>query len=100
MGWHHPVTPAVCLTGITLVVLATARWPHLWLVLVPAGLPWLNFSPWTGWLLVEEFDLLLLAVFASGFCRLAIEAARTPLPVAIGPGAPMPARRDTAFYRL
>ena len=100
LGWHHPITPAVCLSGIGLVVLATARWPHLWLVLVPAGLPWLNFSPWTGWLLVEEFDLLLLAVFAGGFCRLAIEAARTPVPAVSGPAVPMPAQRDTALYWL
>ena len=33
-------------------------------------LPLLNFSPWTGWLVVEEFDLLVLAVVAAGYCRM------------------------------
>lgn len=51
--------------------------PRLWLWLVPAGLPWLNFSPWTGWIVFEEFDLLLLAVLAGGYARLAWEGTQT-----------------------
>lgn len=50
----------------------------MWLWLVPACLPWLNFSPWTGWIVFEEFDLLLLAALAGGYVRLAWDNA-TPV---------------------
>lgn len=45
--------------------------PSAWLLLVPACLPWLNFSPWTGWLVFEEFDLLLLGALAGGYAHMA-----------------------------
>ncbi|WP_158025679.1 O-antigen ligase family protein [Rhodoferax antarcticus] len=48
--------------------------PRLWLWLVPACLPWLNFSPWTGWIVFEEFDLLLLAALAGAYARMAWES--------------------------
>ena len=54
------------------VGLAIMVWrPGVWLFAVPASLPVLNFSPWTGWLMFDEFDLLLLAVLAGGYVRLA-----------------------------
>ena len=34
----------------------------------------LDFSPWTGWIAFEEFDLLVLGVIAAGWARLAIVA--------------------------
>ena len=40
--------------------------------MVPAGLPLLNFSPWTGWLIFDEFDLLLLGAVAGGYGRLSL----------------------------
>lgn len=50
----------------------TAAWrPGLWLFVVPALLPLLNFSSWTGWLVFEEFDILLLGTLAGGYGRLA-----------------------------
>jgi len=45
--------------------------PGVWLLVVPACLPLLNFSPWTGWLIFEEFDILLLGALAGGYVRLA-----------------------------
>ena len=51
--------------------MAAAWRPSAWLLLVPACLPWLNFSPWTGWLIFEEFDLLLLGALAGGYARMA-----------------------------
>ncbi len=50
-------------------VVAASSCPRLWLFVVPAALPLLNFSPWTGWLVVEEFDLLMLGTLAAGFAR-------------------------------
>ena len=37
------------------------RWPEAWLLLVPALLPVLDATPWTGRLYVDEFDCLLAA---------------------------------------
>ena len=35
--------------------------------MVPACLPFLNFSTWTGWIVFEEFDILLLGALAGGY---------------------------------
>ena len=43
--------------------------PGAWLLVVPAALPFLNFSPWTGWVTFEEMDILLLALLAGGYGR-------------------------------
>ncbi len=45
--------------------------PSIWLVVVPACVPVLNFSPWTGWIVFDEFDILLAGALAAGYCRLA-----------------------------
>ena len=51
---------------------AAAAWlPGAWVFVVPACLPLLNFSPWTGWLIFDEFDILLLGALAGGYGRLA-----------------------------
>ena len=68
---HHPIWPVGALVSFSVCVAALAWKPGIWLFVVPAGLPWLNFSPWTGWLIFEEFDLLLLAVFAGVYARMA-----------------------------
>jgi len=53
---------------------ALAAWkPGLWLFVVPACLPFLNFAPWTGWIAFEEFDILLLGALAGGYAHLAWE---------------------------
>jgi len=37
--------------------------------MVPAALPILNFSPWTGWLVFEELDLLILGLAAGAYAH-------------------------------
>ena len=44
----------------------------------------LNFSPWTGWLAFEEFDLLALGAIAAGLGRLAARPALSADAVAAG----------------
>ncbi len=82
LAWHHPVAPMTALTLFWAWVLVAAWRPGLWLLVVPACLPLLNFSPWTGWLVFEEFDLLLLGTLAGGYGRWALwgPVAGTPLP--------------------
>ena len=59
--------------------------PSAWLVVVPALLPVLDLSPWTGEFYFGEFELLLLASAAAGYIALAGEraCARLPRPVAV-----------------
>ncbi|MFZ4288426.1 hypothetical protein [Variovorax sp. HJSM1_2] len=65
----HPLLPALALVAFAGVALAALWRPGLWMFLVPACLPALNFSPWSGWLTFDEFDLLMLAVLAGGYGR-------------------------------
>ena len=68
---HHPVSPLFSLVLLCLWC-AVAIWqPNVWLWVVPACLPWLNFSPWTGWVVLEEFDILMLATLACAYGRMA-----------------------------
>ncbi|MCC7487778.1 MAG: hypothetical protein IT529_22640 [Burkholderiales bacterium] len=65
--------PGAAIAGAALFAYAAALWvkPHLWLLAVPALLPVLDFSPWTGWFYVREGDFLVLATVAVGYWRLA-----------------------------
>ena len=103
LAWHHPISPLAALFFFYCACVVNAWWPGIWLIAVPAGLPWLNFSPWTGWLIFDEFDLLLLAVFAGGYCRLAW--ASTSAADGLMGGGPIanrqaPGRSDVAFIGL
>jgi hypothetical protein len=71
LAWHHPLWPMQVLAVFGLWCVLVAWRPGLWLFVVPACLPFLNFSPWTGWLVFEEFDILLLGGLAGGYGRLA-----------------------------
>ncbi len=71
LALHHPLWPALVLCAFYAWALAVAWRPKIWLLAVPAALPWLNFSPWTGWQIFDEFDLLLLGTLAGGHSRLA-----------------------------
>lgn len=46
--------------------------PRAWLFVLPALLPVLDLRPFTGFLLFGEYDLLVLAVLAGGYARLAL----------------------------
>lgn len=66
----HPVLP-IPLAAVFIACVAWFAWqPSLGILALPALLPVLNFSPWTGWLIVDEFDLLILAVVSGGYFRL------------------------------
>ncbi|MEH3086128.1 MAG: hypothetical protein PGN26_06240 [Xylophilus ampelinus] len=84
---RHPVAPLAAGAVFCAWCLAALRWPGLWLFVVPAALPALNFSPWTGWIAFEEFDLLLLGTLAAAWLR---QAAARDAPAA--PPSPWPGR--------
>jgi len=66
---HHPLSPPAATALFVAWVAIAARYPTLWLLVVPAALPLANLSPWTGWIAFEEFDLLVLATVAGGLAR-------------------------------
>lgn len=73
LSWHHPAMPGTVLLTFLACGVLTALLPGLWLFVVPAALPALSFAPWTGWIAFEEFDLLLGAVVAGGYARIAVD---------------------------
>lgn len=82
---HHPLWPVQALVVLAAWILYATWRPSSWLFVIPSSLPLLNFSPWTGWLIFDEFDLLLLGVVVAGHARLAWKLppqneGRTPLP--------------------
>lgn len=69
LAWHHPLWPVPLSVLLVIWCGLVARFPSIWLFVVPACLPFLNFSPWSGWIVFEEFDLLLLGVAVGGYGR-------------------------------
>lgn len=72
LALHHPLWPMAMLVLLTCVLVCEAAVPGAWIFLVPASLPFMNFSVWTGWIAFEEMDVLLLAVLAGAYGRLAL----------------------------
>ena len=66
----HPIAP-ISVSVAFIAALSLFSWrPAIGLFSLPLLLPLLDFSPWTGWLIVDEFDLLVLAVIAAGYLRM------------------------------
>ena len=75
----HPLWPLAAWLVFSVCCVVVVWCPGIWLFWVPASLPLLNLSPWTGWLIFEEFDLLLLGVAAGGYGRWAWNAGQGSL---------------------
>ena len=69
---HHPLSGNWAVAGVLLAAGLAAGWPLAWLVALPALLPWLGLAPWTGWISVEETDLLVMALAAGTYGRWAL----------------------------
>lgn len=76
LALHHPLAPWSAAALVVLSALMVFVRPNLWLVTLPALLPIVGFAPWTGWIVFEEMDLLVLAVAAGGYARLALPRTR------------------------
>jgi len=92
LAWQHPLAPGWALLAFVAAIAFVAWRPRHWLWLVPAALPLLDFAPWTGGLVIEEFDLLVLAVAAALHARSALARDQGQ-----GPSVPSRGRRWTAF---
>ena len=76
VAWHHPLWPGSLTLAFALACLVFFLCPDLWPLLIPGLLPLANWSPWTGWMACEEFDLLVLAAATGGHARLAAQHRR------------------------
>ncbi|QKS28427.1 hypothetical protein [Accumulibacter sp.] len=70
---NHPLWPALLAVALVVWSVAVCLRPLLWLAVLPACLPLAGFSPWTGWIGVEEFDLLCLGAAAGSLSRLVLQ---------------------------
>lgn len=68
---NHPAHPALAAAALAAWIAAAMRWRRLWLFVLPAALPAANFAPWTGWIVFDEFDLVLLGAATAGFAAMA-----------------------------
>jgi hypothetical protein len=88
----YPLGPAWLGAALLAVGALLLRWPNAWLLLVPAALPVLDLTPWTGRFYLDEFDALLAVTVL-------VLAARAP---AVAPRAAIDgaARRWLALFCL
>ena len=63
----HPLSPVLAVLGVLLTILFARYFWTLWPGWMLGLLPCIALAPWTGWLLVEEFDLIVLASLAGGY---------------------------------
>jgi len=71
-AYSYPLGIGIALGTILVFGLVLVRYRAAWLILLPAVLPAANLSPWTGWLHVDEFDLLAVATLAIGYARVRV----------------------------
>jgi hypothetical protein len=80
---QHPLSASLALIGVLAVGALTVLRPHAWLFALPALLPVLSLAPWTGWWLVDESDLFVLAVLAGAYGRRVVSPCRDDETMAI-----------------
>jgi hypothetical protein len=93
LAYHYPLGAGPAMAGVLLTVLLARYFWMLWPGWMLAFVPLLGFAPWTGWMMVEEVDLLLLASAAGGYLALSG-------PHHHKPPAPVPVWRRELRWRL
>ena len=69
-GWYFPFHGILLALGMTGYAALIWRRPAWIVFIIPFGLVVLDFAPWSGWYVVDEFDLLMLVSLAVAFARL------------------------------
>src|SRR5206468_11102298 len=76
-----PVLPGLLIGLLAAAAFVVRRQPQSIFFIVPAALPVLDLAPWSGRLLVDEFDLLLLATLATAYLSAPARAAKARDPI-------------------
>lgn len=69
---HYPLMPAVAIAAYLAVLVASFRWWQAAPLLLIGLVPVLGLATWTGWLIFEELDLLVMAAAAGGYAAYAL----------------------------
>ncbi len=69
-AWAYPVGHTLLTLGLLAYVALLWRVPAIWLCVLPALVPILDLTPWSGWFFFEEIDIFILATLALGYWRL------------------------------
>ena len=64
LAWEYPLGHWPALAALLVWLVALWLKPVLWFILLPAMLPAVDLSPWTGWIAVSEADIAVLATVA------------------------------------
>ncbi|MCF8154399.1 MAG: hypothetical protein K9K35_00205 [Rhodoferax sp.] len=83
---HHPLWPTAAVVLFALWIAAVTWRGYLWLLMVPAGVAFMSFSPWTGWIVFDEFDILLLGTLTGAYAQQAWAGrapSQAPLPTGV-----------------
>lgn len=59
-----PIFKTEIIAAIIIYAVALSIWSKLWMVILPALLPVLDLTPWSGRILITEFDLFILITIA------------------------------------
>jgi len=70
LALHYPLSHSLALAGVLAAAAVSMRWWTRTPALL-ALMPVLGFAPWSGWLVFEEMDMLVLAVAAGAYAALA-----------------------------
>lgn len=62
----YPVIPYFLLAGTIIYMVMLLYQPYGWLLILPIIIPLLNLAPWSGRLLIEEYDYMVLATLIVG----------------------------------
>jgi hypothetical protein len=62
-----PVYGNTIFAGLLIYAVLLWRYSHAWMVVLPAVLPVLDLTPWSGRILLTEFDFLVLVTIAVAF---------------------------------
>jgi hypothetical protein len=65
----YPFAPFPLAIGLCAYGAIVYRYPHAWLIVLPALWPVLDLAPWSGWFFFEEFDFFILITGAVAFWR-------------------------------
>lgn len=64
LAWKYPLGSGQALAALVVWVAVLWLRPALWFVMLPAIVPALDLTPWTGWIAISEADIALLATIA------------------------------------
>ena len=69
MLFYYPLGSAELTGFLVLYAYILWRYPPSWLFVLPALLPIMDFTLWTGWFFFDEFDLVILTTLAVYYWR-------------------------------